>query len=198
MFLDNVTTIMMMTPVVIRICEVLSVKPAPVLIVMLICCNLAGVATPIGDPPNIMIMSSPLISKEVTFVNFTIHMTFGIVFALAIAYVQLRFLHLRNDFKVEEEVNPNGIEEEIQMWRSAARHLSMEEGLIRDTVERKIDQLDHKLHRTKTLIELPTVAEATNVLHDLQKKVRARPPHLVYDAYFLTFMLNILFHTVSN
>lgn len=66
MFLDCVTTILMMTPVVIRICEVMLVNPVPVLTIMIIICNLSGIATPVGDPPNIMIVSNPYIANGVS------------------------------------------------------------------------------------------------------------------------------------
>lgn len=65
MFLDNVTTILLMTPVIIRICEVVQLNPIQVLTVILIFCNIGGIATPVGDPPNLMIISNSYIGANV-------------------------------------------------------------------------------------------------------------------------------------
>lgn len=53
-FLDNVTTILLMTPVTIRLCEVLELNPVPVLMITVIYSNIGGTATPVGDPPNVI------------------------------------------------------------------------------------------------------------------------------------------------
>lgn len=163
MFLDCVTTILMMTPVVIRICEVISVQPAPVLIIMLIVCNLAGIATPVGDPPNMMIMQTPFIKRSITFFNFTIHMTLGVLFAMAMAYVQLRFFHFRNrkNFYAQDVVDVDAVQKELKAWKEAAEHLSTEDDLA-FTVTRKIDQLDHILN----------ASNKDTVLKQLEEKVR--------------------------
>lgn len=65
MFLDNVTTVLLMTPIIIRICEVSELNPTPVLIIVIMSCNIAGTATPMGDPPNIMIISNEYLIEHV-------------------------------------------------------------------------------------------------------------------------------------
>ena len=57
-FLDNVTTILLMVPVTIAICEDLDLDPRPFLITQVIASNIGGTATLIGDPPNILIGSA--------------------------------------------------------------------------------------------------------------------------------------------
>jgi len=57
-FLDNVTTILLIAPVTVRICNSIGVDPIPILIAEVVYCNLGGAGTAIGDPPNIMIVSS--------------------------------------------------------------------------------------------------------------------------------------------
>lgn len=56
-FLDNVTTILLLAPTVFAIAEALDegVDPVPWLMVMIVASNLGGMATLIGDPPNILI-----------------------------------------------------------------------------------------------------------------------------------------------
>lgn len=47
-----------MTPVTIRLCEVMQLNPVPVLTAMVIFSNIGGAMTPIGDPPNVIIASN--------------------------------------------------------------------------------------------------------------------------------------------
>ena len=56
-FLDNVTTMLLLTPVTIQLAKVLDIKPIPLLISEVLFSNIGGAATMIGDPPNIMIGS---------------------------------------------------------------------------------------------------------------------------------------------
>lgn len=64
-FLDNVTTVLLMTPVTIRLCEVTNLNPVPVLTIMLIYSNIGGAMTPVGDPPNVIILSNKVIKNAV-------------------------------------------------------------------------------------------------------------------------------------
>jgi Na+/H+ antiporter NhaD/arsenite permease-like protein len=57
MFLDNVTTVVLMTPVTFFIAERLGMSPVPFLISQILASNMGGTATLIGDPPNIIIGS---------------------------------------------------------------------------------------------------------------------------------------------
>ena len=56
-FLDNVTTVLLIAPVTILICQALEIEVVPYLITEAIASNIGGTATLIGDPPNIMIAS---------------------------------------------------------------------------------------------------------------------------------------------
>src|SRR2546428_1841028 len=58
-FLDNVTTVVLLTPVVFFIAQRLEISPVPFLISQVIASNIGGTATLIGDPPNIIIGSQP-------------------------------------------------------------------------------------------------------------------------------------------
>lgn len=56
-FLDNVTTVVLMTPVTFFIAQRLGADPTPFLISEILASNIGGTATLIGDPPNIIIGS---------------------------------------------------------------------------------------------------------------------------------------------
>jgi len=65
-FLDNVTTVIFVTPVVLATVQRLKAPPTLVLIPVVMAANIGGTATLIGDPPNIMIGSG----AGITFVQF--------------------------------------------------------------------------------------------------------------------------------
>jgi Na+/H+ antiporter NhaD/arsenite permease-like protein len=70
-FLDNVTTMLLLTPVTLEIALVLGVSPFVFLLPLVVASNFGGTATLIGDPPNIMIGSY----AGLTFNDFVINLT---------------------------------------------------------------------------------------------------------------------------
>ncbi|MBI5950979.1 MAG: ArsB/NhaD family transporter [Chloroflexi bacterium] len=58
MLLDNVTTLVLIAPVTILISEILGVSALPYLVTEALLSNVGGVATLIGDPPNVLIGSA--------------------------------------------------------------------------------------------------------------------------------------------
>lgn len=68
--LDNVTTIILIAPITILICEILSLPVALLLILEAIASNIGGTSTLIGDPPNVIIASQ----AGLEFNDFIVHM----------------------------------------------------------------------------------------------------------------------------
>ncbi|PIK59926.1 putative P protein [Apostichopus japonicus] len=68
-FLDNVTTILLLTPVTISLCEVLQLDPRHVLIAEVLFSNIGGTATAVGDPPNVIIISNSEVQKALKYSN---------------------------------------------------------------------------------------------------------------------------------
>ncbi|MCX7706509.1 MAG: ArsB/NhaD family transporter [Anaerolineae bacterium] len=58
MFLDNVTTVVLIVPVSILIAELLGITPVPLLMAEALLSNIGGMATLVGDPPNVLIGSA--------------------------------------------------------------------------------------------------------------------------------------------
>ncbi len=58
MILNNVTTVVLIAPVTILICEILGIAPLPYLVTEALLSNIGGVATLVGDPPNILVASA--------------------------------------------------------------------------------------------------------------------------------------------
>ena len=114
-FLDNVTTMLLLTPVTIQLAKVLDIKPIPLLISEVLFSNIGGAATMIGDPPNIMIGSGlssaaieeaamkeeglvregylDLVSSGVTFNDFIIEMAPGILMTVVPSFMFLKWFY---------------------------------------------------------------------------------------------------------
>ncbi|KAI8433382.1 hypothetical protein MSG28_015422 [Choristoneura fumiferana] len=149
-FLDNVTTVLLMTPVTIRLCEVMQLNPVPVLMSMVIFSNVGGAATPVGDPPNVIIASHPsVLLQNINFTTFTLHMGLGILLVCIQTYLQLRYM-FRDMSKLRHDV-PREIQEmrqEIAVWRRAAGSLSSysrDEDIVRKALEKKVERLNAAL-----------------------------------------------------
>ncbi|PIE53876.1 MAG: arsenic transporter [Dethiosulfovibrio peptidovorans] len=56
-FLDNVTTVLLVSPVVVSLADLIKMNPLPLLLGEVISSNIGGTATLIGDPPNMIIGS---------------------------------------------------------------------------------------------------------------------------------------------
>ncbi len=69
-FLDNVTTMLLLTPVSIEIALSLGISPIALLLPEILASNVGGTATLIGDPPNIMIGSY----AGLTFMDFVVNL----------------------------------------------------------------------------------------------------------------------------
>ncbi|MFN2196528.1 MAG: SLC13 family permease, partial [Anaerolineales bacterium] len=77
-FLDNVTTMLLMTPITIQIALALNLNPLALLMPEVFASNVAGISTLVGTPTNILIGSYASIS----FNDFLINQTPGVVLAL--------------------------------------------------------------------------------------------------------------------
>lgn len=88
MFLDNVTTIVLIAPVSILIAEILGISPIPFLISEALLSNTGGVATLVGDPPNILIGSA----ANFSFNDFLVRLAPIVLVAWVAAVIVLRLL----------------------------------------------------------------------------------------------------------
>lgn len=90
-FLDNVTTMLLVAPVTIDMCNILNIDPRPYLIGEVILSNVGGTATLIGDPPNIIIGSA---FEEIGFVDFIINVLPCIFFfCIPVSIVLILYLY---------------------------------------------------------------------------------------------------------
>jgi len=129
MFLDNVTTVVLIAPVTILICEILGVSPIPYLMAEALLSDTGGVATLVGDPPNVLIASAAGFS----FNDFLTHSLPIVLVAWLVALGLLRFL-----FRKELGIRPPNIDavsklnpvESLEDWKTARRVLIVLAGAI--------------------------------------------------------------------
>jgi Na+/H+ antiporter NhaD/arsenite permease-like protein len=88
MFLPNVTTVVLIAPVTILISEILGVSAIPYLVAEALLSNTGGVATLIGDPPNVLIGSAAGFS----FNDFLIYSMPIVIVSWAGALLLIRYL----------------------------------------------------------------------------------------------------------
>jgi Na+/H+ antiporter NhaD/arsenite permease-like protein len=96
--LDNVTTVLLIAPVTLLVCDRLDIGPAPFLMAEAFASNIGGTATLIGDPPSIIIASRAGLS----FNDFLIHLT-PIVIIIIGVFVALLPRLFRGAFDVDPE-----------------------------------------------------------------------------------------------
>ncbi len=96
--LDNVTTVLLIAPVTLLVCERLAINPVPFLIAEVFASNIGGASTLVGDPPNIIIASR----AGLTFNDFLIHMT-PIVLIVIVVFIALMPLIFRGSFDVDPD-----------------------------------------------------------------------------------------------
>src|ERR1700752_2823690 len=95
-FLDNVTTILLIAPVTLLVCDRLAINAVPFLIAEVFASNIGGTATLVGDPPNIIIASR----AGLTFNDFLLHLT-PIVIVVIVVFIVLLPRLFRGAFSVD-------------------------------------------------------------------------------------------------
>ncbi|XP_036909707.1 P protein [Sturnira hondurensis] len=192
-FLDNVTTMLLFTPVTIRLCEVLNLDPRQVLIAEVVFTNIGGAATAIGDPPNVIIVSNQELRKMgVDFAGFTAHMFVGICFVLLFSFPLLRLLFWKKKLYNKEPSEIVELKHEIHVWRLTAQRISpasREETAVQGLLLRKVQALEQllarRLHSFHRQISQEDKNWETNI-QELQKK------HRILDGVLLAKCLAVL------
>ena len=106
-FIDNVTALILIAPVTLKICSKIEINPIPPLIALAIFSNTGGVATLVGDPPNVLIASyASARGLGFGFMSFIYHLTPLAIIAWG---ATLWFMH--RHFKNWREVKPQNVEE---------------------------------------------------------------------------------------
>jgi Na+/H+ antiporter NhaD/arsenite permease-like protein len=97
-FLDNVTTVLLITPMLLYVASVMKTSPMPFLIAEIFSSNIGGAATLIGDPPNIMIGSAAGLTFNEFIINMAPMMLVNMVVVMGmLALIYRKDLHVSPD-----------------------------------------------------------------------------------------------------
>ena len=102
MFIDNVTTVLLIVPITISIFKTLKISPIPFILAQVLASNVGGTATLVGDPPNILIGSA----ANIDFSSFIINMGPTVAVSLFASLFILKF-----QFRKYLEQKPHNIED---------------------------------------------------------------------------------------
>ncbi|KAM7410483.1 hypothetical protein PAMA_001767 [Pampus argenteus] len=192
-FLDNVTTMMLFTPVTIRLCEVLNLDPRHVLIAEVIFTNIGGAATAVGDPPNVIIVSNQDLRKEgIDFASFTGYMFLGICLVLVTSFPFLRMLYWNKKLYNKESIEIVELKHEILVWRQTAQRInpaSREETAVKCLLMQKVLNLESLLRKMMKTFQRQISQEDKNWeqnIQELQKK------HRITDKVLLVKCVSVL------
>ncbi|XP_063315322.1 P protein isoform X2 [Pelobates fuscus] len=192
-FLDNVTTMLLFTPVTIRLCEVLNLDPRHVLIAEVIFTNIGGAATAVGDPPNVIIVSNQELRKVgLDFAGFTGHMFFGICLVLLVSFPFLRMLYWNKKLYNKEPSEIVEMKHEIHVWRLTAQRInpaSREETAVKCLLMQKVLTLESLLRKKLRTFQRQISQEDKNWetnIQELQKR------HRITDKILLIKCLSVL------
>ncbi|NWT64253.1 P protein, partial [Prunella himalayana] len=192
-FLDNVTTMLLFTPVTIRLCEVLNLDPRHVLIAEVIFTNIGGAATAVGDPPNVIIVSKQELRKRgLDFAAFTGHMFLGICLVVLVSFPFLRLLYWNKKLYNKEPSEIVELKHEIYVWRLTAQRInpaSREETAVKCLLMQKVLTLEMLLRKKLRTFHRQISQEDKNWetnIQELQKK------HRIADKILLIKCLTVL------
>ncbi len=97
-FLDNLTTILLIVPITFLLADALDIDPIPLIVIEIICSNIGGTATLIGDPPNIIIAGATGLSFNEFIVNLA-----PIVVVTFVIVTSLLYLLFRSRLQIADE-----------------------------------------------------------------------------------------------
>jgi len=125
LFLDNVTTILVFAPLTVVIARLLAINPVPYLMAEALLSDTGGVATLVGDPPNVMIGSA----ANIDFNQFLFHMG-PIIFVCWLATMGLLLFSFRKELagKFDEVIDLD--ETKVLKDRKALISVSFSIGIV--------------------------------------------------------------------
>ena len=132
MVLDNVTTVVLMAPMTVLIAELLAISPVPLLMSQAIFSNTGGMATLVGDPPNILIGAA----AHLTFTDFLFHLGPIVVVTWVFMFFTLTYVFRRDlsavtlDEDRKQTLQRLKAEEALSNWENARRVLIVIGGVV--------------------------------------------------------------------
>jgi Na+/H+ antiporter NhaD/arsenite permease-like protein len=147
MIIDNVTTVVMMVPITIAVAEIIGINPVPILLAVVLLSNTGGVATLVGDPPNIMIGSA----ANLSFNDFLVKLAPIVIIIWLSSVVLLKFI-----FRKELREKPKNVDALLSLDEKEALRdpKALKKILFSLAVVLILFLVHHKLHMQSSLVAL--------------------------------------------
>jgi len=127
-FIDNVTTVLLIAPVIIDVFEEVGVTPIPALLGIVFASNIGGTATLIGDPPNILIGSM----ADIGFMQFIYNLTPIVILDLLVFTAILPYMF--RGWYHEYSENLKKLDLDVLREKLRLIHEGLDEKLLKRTV----------------------------------------------------------------
>lgn len=115
MFLNNVTTIILIAPITILIAETIGISAMPFLLAKVLLSNIGAVGSLLGHPPNGIIGSA----ANFSFIDFIIHLLLPVMVALGVGLIVLRIVFRRELSKKPKNIGQVMAMDEHESIRNA-------------------------------------------------------------------------------
>lgn len=175
--IDNVSTMLLMSPTLIKLSELEHVDPRYVLTIAVIMSGIGGCSTPVGDPPNLIIFNDPLVSKlGITFTGFTALCTPCVLLTMASILLYLKlFYKSKESFRIGQ--NDGGGSSEITLFElkktqsipMIKRHMLSELEVLNNLTD-QLESLNKNLTQESSLLKQNIKSQAN------QLKLRINEP----------------------
>eukprot|EP01113_Clastostelium_recurvatum_P034342 TRINITY_DN4648_c0_g2_i2.p1 TRINITY_DN4648_c0_g2~~TRINITY_DN4648_c0_g2_i2.p1 ORF type:complete len:909 (-),score=187.32 TRINITY_DN4648_c0_g2_i2:69-2687(-) len=156
--LDSVTTILLLTPVIVRLCKVGNIDPVPLLITTVFICNIGGCATAVGDPHMVIIVNNKAVVRSgLDFAKVFFYLAPGVVIIFIATVYFLKFFY-RVEFGLVPKlstVSEMHLRTEIDIWRDTARVLNTTSPEERSVKEMLVSFIGKTQQQQQDQIEQP-------------------------------------------
>ncbi|XP_019844405.2 P protein [Bactrocera dorsalis] len=146
-FLNNSTTMLLSSPITIKLCEVSGMNPVSVLIYLMICANVGAAFTPLGSPPNVIITTNSFLQDHgITFGVFVLNMAPCTFLVLLQTYFQLRFYteHSKLLDHESQTIQQDVVNRGIKRWERASSAIGSflaDDRKLRGVINRAVDKM---------------------------------------------------------
>uniref|UniRef100_A0A1I8N1U3 Citrate transporter-like domain-containing protein n=1 Tax=Musca domestica TaxID=7370 RepID=A0A1I8N1U3_MUSDO len=158
---DDITLILFLTPIGLRLCEIMHLNCAPVLACLIISINLGCSLTPNSSLSNYLIFQHESLKQEnLTYGSFLIHLLPASLLTLLQSYTHLRLLfHNSAQIGTKEPLQVERLRRLTRVWRKVSDRMgaySLDERSAKDTVDTRIRSLRKRLKRLGKMPDPPS------------------------------------------
>jgi len=195
---------LLLTPVVLRLCKVIGLTPVPVLICVVTISNIGGCSTAVGDPPMTIIVNTPeIIAAHIDFAEVFFYMAPGtaIITVAALGFYRWYFRDFFAQVSKPRSAAVLQLQKEIDIWKSTEKRLNNhvpEERNVKEMLDRFMFQLNQKLEDerdgvTDTLGQSAELADRfTGTMTDTVNLEELKKEYKIHDKKLFIYCSSVL------